>query len=156
MKDKTEKTKMLTERQEQFLAEHHYLVENFLKYRGLPMDEFYDVVIFRFMRAVQQYDERDDLKQYKFSTIANNAMRWALASHFEKEKAKNADVQILNLDYQFKDSNLTLGDTIADDRVDVYETVCEKLSRPVVKRRRLLHTTPYKSACISAFEKEAA
>lgn len=88
MKDKTKKAKMLTERQEQFLAEHHYLVEDFLKYRGLPMDEFYDVVIFRFMRAVKQYDERDDLKKYKFSTIANNAMRWALASHFGEEKSR--------------------------------------------------------------------
>ena len=41
MKDKTEQRRMLTEKQEQFLAEHHYLVEDFLKYRGLPMDEFY-------------------------------------------------------------------------------------------------------------------
>lgn len=88
MKDKTEKAKMLTERQEQFLAEHHYLVEDFLKYRGLPMDEFYDVVIFRFMRAVKQYDERDDLKKYKFSTIANNAMRWRLRATSEKKKVK--------------------------------------------------------------------
>lgn len=158
MKDKTKQAKMLTERQEQFLAKHHYLVENFLKYRGLPMDEFYDVVIFRFMRAVKQYDERDDLKKYKFSTIANNAMRWALASHFGKEKAKNADVQILSLDYQFEDSSLTFGDIIADERVDVCESVCKKLSRPVVKRRRLLHTTPYKNArmSIGVFEREAA
>ena len=155
MKDKTEKAKMLTERQEQFLAEHHYLVEDFLKYRGLPMDEFYDVVIFRFMRAVKQYDERDDLKKYKFSTIANNAMRWALASHFGEEKSENEGVQILSLDYQFEDSSLTLGDIIADERVDVCGSVCEKLSRPV-KRIRLLHRTPYKNAYIGAFEKEAA
>lgn len=119
------------------------------------MDEFYDVVIFRFMRAVKQYDERDDLKKYKFSTIANNAMRWALASHFGEEKSKNKNVQILSLDYQFEDSNLTLGDIIADERVDVCGSVCEKLSRPV-KRIRLLHTTPYKNAYIGAFEKEAA
>ena len=156
MKDKTEQRRMLTEKQEQFLAEHHYLVEDYLKYRGLPMDEFYDVVIFRFMRAVKQYDERDDLKQYKFSTIANNAMRWALASHFGEERSRNEGVQILSLDYQFNDSSLTLGDVIADERVDICGSVCKKLSRPVVKRRRLLHTTPYKNACIGAFAKEAA
>lgn len=155
MKDKTKQEKMLTEGQEQFLAEHHYLVENFLKYRGLPMDEFYDVVIFRFMRAVKQYDERDDLKQYKFSTIANNAMRSALSNHFAKEKRRNKKVQILSLDYQFEDSSLTLGDVISDERVDVCGSVCEKLSRPV-KRIRLLHRTPYKNACIGAFAKEAA
>ena len=127
MKDKTEQRRMLTEKQEQFLAEHHYLVEDFLKYRGLPMDEFYDVVIF-----------------------------WALASHFGEERSRNEGVQILSLDYQFNDSSLTLGDVIADERVDICGSVCKKLSRPVVKRRRLLHTTPYKNACIGAFAKEAA
>lgn len=156
MKDKTNEAMMLTERQEQFLAKNHYLVENFLKYRGLPMVDFYDVVIFRFMRAVKQYDERDELKQYKFSTIANNAMRSALGNHFAKEKRRKKKVQILSLDYQFEDSSLTLGDIIADDRADVCESVCKKLSRPVLKRRWLLHTTPYKSAHISTFEKEAA
>lgn len=155
MKDKTEQAKMLTERQEQFLAEHHYLVENFLKYRGLPMDEFYDVVIFRFLRAVQQYDECEDLKQYAFSTIANNAMRSAISNHFAKEKRRKKRVQTLSLDYQFKDSGLTLGDIIADDSVDVCAEVCEKLSRPIA-RKRLLHRTPYKNANIYAFAKEAA
>lgn len=156
MKDRTKKEKMLTEKQERFLEKYHYLVENFLKYRGLPMNEFYDVVIFRFMQAVQQYDERDDLKKYKFSTIANHAMSSALSNHFVKEKRRNKKIQILSLDYQFEDSNLTLGDIIADERVDVCETVCEKLSRPVVKRRRLLHTIPYKNAYLDALKREAA
>ena len=93
---------------------------------------------------------------HKFSTIANNAMRWALASHFGEERSRNEGVQILSLDYQFNDSSLTLGDVIADERVDICGSVCKKLSRPVVKRRRLLHTTPYKNACIGAFAKEAA
>lgn len=119
------------------------------------MDEFYDVVIFRFLRAVQQYDEREDLQQYAFSTIANNAMRSALSNHFAKEKRRNKKVQILSLDYQFKDSGLTLGDVIEDESVNVCESVCEKLSRPIT-RKRLLHRTPYKSANIYAFEKEAA
>ena len=64
------KDKKLTEKQRQFAADNHYVLENFLRYRGMPMDEFYDVVIFRFLKAVQQYDERKDLQKYKFSTIA--------------------------------------------------------------------------------------
>ena len=155
MKDKTKQAKMLTERQEQFLAEHHYLVENFLRYRNLPMDEFYDVVIFRFLRAVQQYDEREDLQQYKFSTIANNAMRWALASYFGKQKKENEAVEILSLDYQLADSNLTFGDIIADDRVNVCESVCKKLSQPT-QRLRLLHKKVYNRAVMRDFVREAA
>lgn len=48
------KDKKLTEKQRQFAADNHYVLENFLRYRGLPMDEFYDVVIFRFLKAVQR------------------------------------------------------------------------------------------------------
>lgn len=79
----------LTEKQRKFAAEHHYVLEDFLRYRGLPMDKFYDVVVFRFLRAVQQYDECEDLQQYKFSTIANNAMRSALGNHFKQQKNEN-------------------------------------------------------------------
>lgn len=134
----------LTEKQRQFAAEHHYVLENFLRYRHLPVDEFYDVVVFRFLRAVQQYDEREDLKQYKFSTIAENHMRSALGNYFKKQKRKNDKIQMLSLDCPISGyPDMTLLDTIADERVDVCETVCEKLSRPSSARKRLLNTRPY-------------
>lgn len=60
------KDKKLTEKQRQFAADNHYVLENFLRYRGLPMDEFYDVVIFRFLKAVQQYDEREICRSINF------------------------------------------------------------------------------------------
>ena len=56
----------LTEGQKRFAEEHHEVLESFLKYRSLPFDEYYDIVVFRFLRAVQQYDEREDLKKYSF------------------------------------------------------------------------------------------
>lgn len=82
------KDKKLTEKQRQFAADNHYVLENFLRYRGLPMDEFYDVVIFRFLKAVQQYDEREDLQKYKFSTIAEYAMCSAVSNYFAKKNAE--------------------------------------------------------------------
>lgn len=69
------------------MAEHHYLVEDFAVQRFAD-GRFYDVVIFRFMRAVKQYDERDDLKQYKFSTIANNAMLGSQPATSEKKEVE--------------------------------------------------------------------
>ena len=50
--DKKMKDKKLTEKQRQFAADNHYVLENFLRYRGLPMDEFYDVQIFKSGAAV--------------------------------------------------------------------------------------------------------
>ena len=129
----------LTERQRKFAEEHHYVLEDFLKYRGLPWDEFYDVVVFRFLRAVKQYDERDDLRKYTFNTIAKYHMRSALSNHFAHLKRQNKNVQVLSLDYPTSyNSGLTLGDCIADERVNICEEVCEKLSRRP-KRYRLLH-----------------
>ena len=92
------KDKKLTEKQRQFAADNHYVLENFLRYRGLPMDEFYDVVIFRFLKAVQQYNERKDLQKYKFSTIAEYAMRSAISNYFAKKKRRGEKVDILSLD----------------------------------------------------------
>lgn len=131
----------LNERQRRFAEEHHSVLESFLKRRGFSLDEYYDVVVFRFLRAVKQYDEREDLKQYSFSTIANHHMSSALGHHFEKERRKRAEFTVLSLDYKFPGSNLTLGDVVADESVDVCNEVCEKLSH-TPKRYRLLHTYP--------------
>lgn len=60
----------LTDEQRDYAAEHHALVYKFLKDNHLPMDEFYDVVIFGYLRAVRRYLTEPALRQYKFTTIA--------------------------------------------------------------------------------------
>ena len=129
----------LTERQKRFAEENHKVLEDFLRYRGLSQEEFYDVVVFRFLRAVQQYDEREDLRQYQFKTIAGYHMRSALGHYFEKQKRQRENMRLISLDYPMAGNpNLTLGDCIADDRINVFEEVCETLCRES-NRRRLNH-----------------
>ena len=101
----------LNERQRMFAEEHHNIIEEFLNARKLPMDEFYDVVVFRFLKAVKQYDEREDLKQYAFATIAKNHMRSALGNHFKKERNRMNGYRVLSLDYSFPNSTLAPLDT---------------------------------------------
>ena len=129
----------LSERQRLFAEENHSILVDFLDFMGLPLDEYYDVVIFGFLNAVRKYDEREDLKQYKFESIARNQMRTALDRHFQKLRKRDEFVHILSLDYEIS-PNLTFGDTIASD-IDVCEYVCEKLSR-AEEGSELLHTTP--------------
>lgn len=128
----------LTEKQRRFAEKHHDVLENFLRYRRLPFDEYYDIVVFKFLRAVQQYDEREDLKKYSFETIAKNHMRSALGNYFRKKKGEKNKFVFLSFDYPLTESGLTFGDTIADDSVDVCEEVCGKLSR-TLGGYRLLH-----------------
>lgn len=60
----------LTDEQRDYATEHHTLVYKFLKDNHLSMDEFYDVVIFGYLRAVRRYLTESALRQYKFTTIA--------------------------------------------------------------------------------------
>lgn len=129
----------LTERQRRFAEDNHKVLEDFLQCRRLPMDEFYDVVVFRFLKAVQQYDECEDLKRFSFQMIAENQMRSAVEHYFENMKQQRKHGVVLSLDCPLSQySSMTLGDVIADVRVNVCEQVCEKLSR-TPKKYRLLH-----------------
>ena len=72
----------LTEQQKDFAAANHGLVHAFLNAYGLNEDEFYDVVIFGYLRAVRRYFTEANLKKYKFGTIAWNCMRVDLLNHY--------------------------------------------------------------------------
>ena len=66
--------KRLTEEQSAFAEKHHHVVMDFLRRKRLPESEFYDVVIFRYLRAVQLYCINPQLRRYKFEAIAFKAM----------------------------------------------------------------------------------
>ncbi|MCL1855094.1 MAG: sigma-70 family RNA polymerase sigma factor [Clostridia bacterium] len=80
----------LTEHERQFAERHHDVVFRFLRSRGLSVKDYYDVVIFRYLGAVQRYLLEPELRQYKFDTIAWGAMRSALGHYFNAEKRRKA------------------------------------------------------------------
>ena len=63
----------LTSEQQAFAETHHSLVYSFLRYKRLDGD-YYDTVIFGFIRAVRNYFDRPDLRHYAFKTIAYKCM----------------------------------------------------------------------------------
>jgi RNA polymerase sigma-70 factor (ECF subfamily) len=67
--------RVLTEQQREFAEERHGVIYSFLRLQGVDFDEFYDIAIFGFLEAVQQYLEDTALAQrYSFSTIAYRKM----------------------------------------------------------------------------------
>jgi RNA polymerase sigma factor (sigma-70 family) len=90
-------TGKLTESQRQYAAYNHGLVYDFLRAQGLD-DDYYDVVIFRYLHAVQIYDERPELRKYSFKTVAFNNMRSALSHHYEKQGRMKRNATVLSLD----------------------------------------------------------
>lgn len=71
----------LTEEQRRFAEQNHALVYKFLHQHGLSVDEYYDIVVFGFLLAVQRYLTDASLAPYAFSTVAWSAMESALRNH---------------------------------------------------------------------------
>ena len=120
----------LTDRQRDFATEKHYVVEDFLNSQGLSKDEYYDVVIFGFLRAVSAVDvQNKDFMDFAYSHMQIEVKKYQKQKHNDKN---------LSLDYPIsRNSNLTYADIIADKR-DRCDEICEKLSRKH-KNYRLLH-----------------
>lgn len=84
----------MTQEERDFAEQHHDLVIDFLRYRRLPMDEFYDVVIFGYLSAVQQYI-RNPPVGVNFKAMAFRAMKDAVLREGEyHSRAKRCGVTV--------------------------------------------------------------
>ena len=75
----------LTEEQRIFAEKHHDFIYQYLNGRHLNIEDYYDTAVFGYLKAVQDYLEKPELQQYRFSTIARIAMRDALATEWKKQ-----------------------------------------------------------------------
>ena len=64
----------LNDTQRIFAEKNHNLVYKFLHEKNLPASEYYDIVIFGYLRAVQRYLTDPNLAGYSFATVAWRAM----------------------------------------------------------------------------------
>ena len=87
----------LTKEQQEFAAEHHGLVYRFLNDNHLPEDEFYDVVIFPYLKAVRDYCDNTSAQEYSFSTIAIRQMRFRLYDYFRSQERHKRNAEILSI-----------------------------------------------------------
>lgn len=88
----------LTLKQQKMAEENHDLVYSFLNKNDLPESIFYDVVIFGYLKAVQEYCNNRNLHNYRFSTIAWKKMRSSLYNHYRymNRAKRNAPIVSLN------------------------------------------------------------
>ena len=64
----------MTKEEREFAEQHHDMVIDYLRYKRLPMDDFYDIVIFGYLSAVQQYF-RNPPAGVEFKAMAFRAMK---------------------------------------------------------------------------------
>lgn len=105
----------LTPKEQAFAEKHHYLIEGYLKSRNLPLDEWYDVVVFRYLLSVKKWFQQPELHCYKFSTICWRAMSSAV--HNERKKQERR-IQPVSLDSPIPGTeDMTLMDTITHENL---------------------------------------
>jgi RNA polymerase sigma-70 factor (ECF subfamily) len=64
----------LTAEQSTFAAENHGLIEKYLNSEHFSQDDFYDVAVFGYLRAVQDYLTQPELRRRPFADVAFQAM----------------------------------------------------------------------------------
>ncbi len=126
----------LTRDQQDFAADNHNLIYGFLKDNHLPVDDFYDVVIFGYLRAVRKYFDRAELRKYAFSTIAWRAMQCEVGSYYRKQGRKCRHGFTVSLDAIGAEHPVFMDVLIHEDRIieameatAVWDRVSESLSR---------------------------
>lgn len=83
------KLEPLTDFERKFATENHNLVYDFLHRHGYSLENYYDVAIFGFLKAVQIYNRREDLrKKYAFPFISQQYMRSEIGNHCRMGNAK--------------------------------------------------------------------
>ena len=115
----------LTQEQSDFAAEHEDLIGKYLGIRRLPKDEYYDVVVFGYLRAVRRYLTIPALQEHKFSTIAYKAMQCDLGGYFAALRAAKRAAAVLEYDDEFHNYATAMEDPVSmqvEHTADLQET----------------------------------
>lgn len=123
--------KPMTDEQRKMAEDNHDLVYAFLKANELPEDQYYDVVIFGFLCAAQDYCEDPSLQKYRFGTVAWKRMKRELYSHRRYLNAQKAGAK-----------TVSIHDVVSEDSTQKWEDVlhdnCDLLS--LLQAEMVLHS----------------
>lgn len=103
----------LSQKEQEFASKNHNLIYSYLNKRRLNEDEYYDVAVFGFLRAITKYHNRKDLQKYSFSTIAWRCMDTECGNYCRISKGRRNSIYTtaLRLDAAVgENESCTLGD----------------------------------------------
>ena len=101
------KLQPLTDYERKFAEENHNLVYGFLHRYGYDLENYYDIAIFGFLKAVQIYNRREDLRnKYDFPFICRQYMRSEIGNHSRTEGAKKREPlgTLVSLDAEYTET----------------------------------------------------
>ena len=89
----------LTQEEADFSEEHLSIVWWFLNEKKLPADDWFDVVVLRYLLTVKRWFTLPQLWRYSFTTLAVSAMKSAVNTERRKQ---NRRPQTISLDAPYK------------------------------------------------------
>jgi len=118
--------KRLNSEQRKFAADNHGLVCAFLNKNRLADNDYYDIVLFGYLKAVVKYLTKQGLKdKYAFSTIAYRSMLDSLSNHRKYQNRQKRSGVTISLESLVSDeSTLSFHEVIpgVDTLSDEFET----------------------------------
>lgn len=98
---KNEQLRPLTATERKLAEENHNLIYTFLTKGKYNTEDYYNIVVFGYLKGIQVYCRRADLQEkYKLSVIVWNYMKAEIGNHFKRENAQKRATEetILSLD----------------------------------------------------------
>lgn len=102
------KLQPLTEEEKEMAEKYHNMVYVFLHQKGYDIEEYYDIAVMGYLKAVQKYSRDDNLKlKWSFKAICYNDMHREIGNQTKKENTKKRMPEggFTSLDLQLEDSN---------------------------------------------------
>lgn len=117
--------KRLTREEREFAGEQHREIAVFLRSKGLDKEEYYDIVVFGYLKAVMDYCRKPSARAYPFRTVARRAMLDSLYKHWRHEgrQKRKPMGKVFSLDREMESDEgvVTLHDMVASRGASVAE-----------------------------------
>lgn len=116
----------LTPEQSAFAGEHENLIKRYLHLRRLSVDEYYDVAVFGYLRAVRRYFTEPALSRLNFRNVAYMSMRGELGNAF---RARHAAMRDAPVSTYIEDIDADSLDDMVPQRLEAAERLSEAEER---------------------------
>lgn len=114
----TKQLQVLTSQESAFAAEHHDYIFNFLDSNGLPENDYYDVAVFGYLKAVCRHFREINTPEFK---LLADAEMLSACNEFDDELEENPV-------YSGSSLNIDIGRPIEDVIADVKDTAQDAIS----------------------------
>lgn len=117
----------MNDEQRQMAEINHNLVYAFLEENKLPESQFYDVVIFGYLCAVQEYCENPHLQKYKFGTVAWKKMNRELIKHYKYLSTTKRSHHTVSFNEAVSDGSDLCWEDVLCDKSEIFDQLKTEL-----------------------------